>query len=121
LAAWRGGTRHLPRISAHPCLARQLRKLLARRAFDLYHEPNTIPLPCDHPTVATVHDLSVFLHPEWHPAGRVAYFEKHFLPSLERSRHFIAVSDFTRREMIDALGIWPERVTRVHNGIRPDF
>src|SRR5262249_46699569 len=82
---------------------------------------NTIPLPCDHPTVATVHDLSVFLHAEWHPAGRVAYFEKHFLPSLERTHHFITVSEFTRREMIERLGVAPERVTRVYNGIRPDL
>jgi len=98
-----------------------LRKLLGQGVFDLYHEPNTIPLPCDHPTVTTMHDLSVFLHPEWHPAGRVAYFEKHFVPSLARSQHFIAVSEFTRREMIHTLGVAPERVTRVYNGIRSDL
>src|SRR5262249_28650827 len=36
--------------------------------FDLYHEPNFIPVPSSLPIVATVHDLSVLLHPEWHPA-----------------------------------------------------
>src|SRR5262245_61894155 len=120
-AAFRGRTLHLLRNFGNACLARQLRKLLARGTFDLYHEPNTIPLPCDYPTVATVHDLSVFLHPEWHPAGRVAHFEKHFLASLERTEHFITVSEFTRREMIQRLSVAPERVTRVYNGIRPDL
>ena len=40
--------------------------------FDLYHEPNFVPIRTHLPTVATVHDLSVVLHPEWHPADRVA-------------------------------------------------
>ena len=31
------------------------------------------------PAVATVHDLSVLLHPEWHPADRVRHFERQFL------------------------------------------
>jgi alpha-1,3-rhamnosyl/mannosyltransferase len=102
-------------------LGRQLRRALRRQDFDLYHEPNTIPLPCDAPTVTTVHDLSAFLHPEWHPLGRAAFFEKKFLPSLGRSQHFIAVSEFTRREMIEILHVPAESVTRVYNGIRPDL
>jgi glycosyltransferase involved in cell wall biosynthesis len=101
-------------------LMHSLHKSLRREACDLYHEPNTIPLPCDVPTVATIHDLSVILHPEWHPAGRVAYFEKH-LPLLLRSSHFIAVSEFTRQEAIKTLGLPPGRVTRVYNGIRADL
>ena len=43
-----------------------------RGGFDLYHEPNNIPLPTDLPTVVTVHDLSVLLHPQWHPGYRGA-------------------------------------------------
>src|SRR5947209_8669326 len=39
--------------------------------YDVYHEPNFIPLRTGLPTVATLHDLSVLLHPEWHPRDRV--------------------------------------------------
>jgi hypothetical protein len=46
--------------------------------YDLYHEPNYIPLESDLQTVVTVHDLSVLLHPEWHPPERVGRFEAEF-------------------------------------------
>src|SRR5262249_49195824 len=44
------------------------RKTFFSDRFHLYHEPNFIPIPSSLPVVATVHDLSVLLHPEWHPA-----------------------------------------------------
>jgi glycosyltransferase involved in cell wall biosynthesis len=91
------------------------------RRFDLYHEPNFLPLPCDLPTVATLHDLSVLLHPEWHPADRVAAYERDFRAGLARTAHVITVSDFAREEIIRVLGLPPERVTRVYNGVKEDY
>ncbi|MCC6420557.1 MAG: glycosyltransferase family 4 protein [Gemmataceae bacterium] len=95
------------------------RRFVRRHRIDLYHEPNYVPFPSDLPTVITVHDLSALLHPEWHPSERVAHHHRHFPAAAARCRHFITVSDFTRREVIEYLGVPPERVTRVHNGIRP--
>ncbi len=89
------------------------------RGYDLYHEPNFIPLPCDIPAVVTIHDLSVVLHPEWHPAERVAYYERHFERGLARCAHVLAVSEFTRRQAIRYLGLPPHRVSRAYNGVRP--
>jgi alpha-1,3-rhamnosyl/mannosyltransferase len=91
------------------------------RGFDLYHEPNFLPLPSDLPTVATLHDLSVLLHPEWHPADRVAAYERDFRHGLARTTHVITVSEFARQEIIRVLGLRPNRVTRVYNGVRPDL
>jgi alpha-1,3-rhamnosyl/mannosyltransferase len=88
-------------------------------AFDLYHEPNNIPLPADVPTVVTVHDLSVLLHPEWHPAHRVTDYEDRFRAGIARASHFFAVSEFTRQELIHHLGLRPDGVTRTYNGVRP--
>ncbi|HXG13417.1 MAG TPA: glycosyltransferase family 1 protein [Gemmataceae bacterium] len=99
--------------------ARLLKTACARRKYDLYHEPNLIPLPCDRPTVATLHDLSVLLHPEWHPADRVAHFEKHFHRGLRHCTHFLAISEFGRQEVIRTLHVPPERVTRTYMGVRP--
>jgi glycosyltransferase involved in cell wall biosynthesis len=95
------------------------RYLCRARKYDLYHEPNFIPLPSECPTVVTIHDLSVLLYPEWHPAERVAHFERHFLPGLKQCIHLFTVSDFVRREVIQLLNVPPERVTRTYNGIRP--
>lgn len=100
-------------------LAQHFRLVCALRGYDLYHEPNFIPLPSDQLTLATLHDLSVVLHPEWHPADRAAYFDAHFHRGLARCVHFLAISEFGRQEMIRNLGIAPERITRTYMGIRP--
>jgi alpha-1,3-rhamnosyl/mannosyltransferase len=100
-------------------MAQHFRFVCARRGYDLYHEPNFIPFPCEQPTLATLHDLSVVLHPEWHPADRAVYFQTHFHRGLARCIHFLAISEFGRQEMIRDLGIPPERITRTYMGIRP--
>jgi alpha-1,3-rhamnosyl/mannosyltransferase len=121
LADLRGRVRQSLRQAGMQLVARQFARLCARHGYDVYHEPNFIPLPCDRPTVTTLHDLSVLLHPEWHPADRVAYYEKHFPRVLNQCVHFLTVSDFVRQEVIQKLHVPPHRVTRVYNGVRPEF
>jgi glycosyltransferase involved in cell wall biosynthesis len=100
-------------------MAAYFRACCLRQHYDLYHETNFIPLPANVPTVATLHDLSVLLHPEWHPRDRVAHFERYFRSGLQRCVHFLAISEAGRQEVIRHLGIAPERVTRTYMGIRP--
>ena len=87
--------------------------------FDVYHEPNYIPAPCSVPTVSTIHDLSVLLHPEWHPADRVAWFGRNFRRMQRQCVHYLTVSDAARQEIIAHLGVPASRVTRTYNGVRP--
>jgi alpha-1,3-rhamnosyl/mannosyltransferase len=101
--------------------ARSQRKVFFSDQFDLYHEPNFIPVPTSLPIVATVHDLSVLLHPEWHPAERVRWYEEEFARSLEQVDHIITVSEFTRGQVLRVLGLAGDRVTSVANGQRPEF
>jgi glycosyltransferase involved in cell wall biosynthesis len=105
----------------HRALRRAFRAFATRNGCDLYHEPNYIPWPCNAPAVATVHDLSVLLHPSWHPAQRVRYYEAHFFRGLERCRHLIADSETIKTELVGRLGVAPERVTAIHLGVRPVF
>jgi glycosyltransferase involved in cell wall biosynthesis len=113
-----GGTLHNHGRSA---MRHYFRTFCRLRGFDLYHEPNFLPLPCDLPTVATLHDLSVILHPEWHPTDRVAAYERDFRDGLARTAHVITVSEFARQEIIHVLGLPSERVTRVYNGVKSEF
>ena len=118
--AWPGeavGGRYWVGLAMAPCrafaagriaVAAWFRAACARQQFDLYHEPNFIPLPSDVRTVVTICDLSVLLHPEWHPTDRVAYFERHFHKGLDRCVHFLAISEWGRQEIISTLGIRPE-------------
>jgi alpha-1,3-rhamnosyl/mannosyltransferase len=99
-------------------LGRYQRAVLASGRYDLYHEPNYIPVEGDLPTVTTICDLSVFHYPEWHPRKRVAYFEKNFHQGLGRAQHFLALSDFVRHEIIRTLHLDPEQFTRTYPGVR---
>ncbi len=109
------------RQSAHAGLQAWFQLIARRGSFSLYHEPNFLPWRTDLPTVVTVHDLSVLVHPQWHPAERVRAYERSFFQGLAQAKHFIAGSAFTRQEMVQRLGIAAERVTAVHYGVREQF
>ena len=89
--------------------------------FDLYHEPNFVPVRTHLPTVVTVHDLSVILHPEWHPADRVRSYERDFTRGLAAAKHVVVDTHAVRNEVIEHLGVKPDRVTTVHCGIGAEF
>src|SRR5262245_42872632 len=65
----------------------RFRGVSRRGGYDLYHEPSFLPVDCDVPTVVTVHDLSVLLHPEWHPPDRVAEHQREFAAGVARAVH----------------------------------
>jgi alpha-1,3-rhamnosyl/mannosyltransferase len=73
----------------------------------------------DLPTVVSVHDLSVLLHPEWHPPQRVAAFERDFHRGLKQATRLLAISEFGKRQIVQHLG-WPaDRVSVTYMGVRP--
>lgn len=82
-----------------------------RGRYSLYHEPNHVPIRCDLPTVTTIHDLSVLIHPQWHPADRVKWYDRDFAAGVKQTRRFLAASEFTKREMVERLGI---AIGRIH-------
>lgn len=95
-------------------------RLLSGR-YALYHEPNHIPIRCGLPTVTTIHDLSVLIHPEWHPADRVRWYEREFEAGVRQTRRFIAASEFTKREIVSRLGLAPDRIDVTYQAPRPAF
>jgi len=120
-SSWRRRLAAALRQTGEAVLHHRFHAACQRRRPDLYHEPNFIPLPSDLPTVATVHDLSPLLHPEWHPADRVALYDRRFREGLGQCAHVLADSDCIRRQIVQTLGLSPDRVTRVHLGIRPQL
>ena len=86
--------------------------------FDLYFEPNFIPLDIKAKSiVATVHDFSFERFPEAHPKDRVRYFAKNFRKNLQRATRVITDSAYTKNEAVEFLGIPAERITPVHLGV----
>lgn len=95
--------------------------LQAAKGYDVYHEAAFFPFlaPKGVKTVFTVHDLSLIRYPQHHPRERVLYFDLFFRRRLKQVSRFLAVSEFTRKEMAEVLGIDPARVDLTFNAIDP--
>jgi alpha-1,3-rhamnosyl/mannosyltransferase len=121
LPRFRSGLARFARETTKWIFHHGFRRACAQQRSDLYHEPNFIPVPCDVPAIVTVHDLSVILHPEWHPADRVEFHKRHFPASLHRCRHVLTVTETIRQEIIRHLNLPAEKVTAIPNGVRRDM
>ncbi len=85
---------------------------------DLLHAPvNVVPLLALVPTVVTIHDLIFMVMPDRYLPAKRRYLETFTRLSVRRARHVIAVSEHTRADVIRLLGVPPERVTAVPNGV----
>ncbi|HEY7509307.1 MAG TPA: glycosyltransferase family 1 protein [Vicinamibacteria bacterium] len=72
-------------------------------------------------TVVPVHDLGALVHPEWYaPEVAAIHAEKNRL-AAERATAIVAVSAFTRSEILRVVGVAPERVHVVPAGVGADF
>ena len=89
--------------------------------FDVLHCPTFRgPFRSRTPVVLTIHDLAVLRHPEafrrWHRMTARAALE-----GARTADAVVALSEFTRRETIELLGVRHERVRVVPNGVEPLF
>lgn len=90
--------------------------LLPAQAFrlgvDLLHGPvNVVPVLATCPLVVTVHDLAYLRMPEVVPARRRQYFQAMTSVATRRADHVIAVSESTKADIVELLGVNPERIT----------
>jgi len=90
------------------------------RGFDLYHQPNYVPYSFDGPTVVSIHDLSHRVFPQYHPRRRVLFLRA-FEGKLKRAARIITISEFSRQEIIDILGVAQEKVAVTYLGASPEF
>lgn len=71
--------------------------------------------------VVTVHDLVAIDHPEW-VSKRYGGWYRYMLPRLLRNAaHIIAISNFTRSQIISELRIPENRVSVIYNGVDDRF
>lgn len=87
----------------------------------VYIEPNYIIRKSNNKTIAVIHDLSHIHYPEYHPRERVQYLNKELSETIKKASHIITVSEFIRHEIIHILGVVPNRVTAVWNGVGKHF
>src|SRR5919197_1342348 len=81
------------------------------RRADVLHCPTYRgPLRSVRPLVVTVHDLAVFRHPETFNRWTRTYSPRVVPRVLAAARRIIAVSEFTKRELVEVLSLPAEKV-----------
>src|SRR5215217_1217425 len=77
-----------------------------RRGFDLLHCPSFRGPPAARvPLVVTVHDVAVLRHPEWFNRWTRTYSRVAVPRVVAAAERLIAVSEFTKRELVDLLDV----------------
>jgi glycosyltransferase involved in cell wall biosynthesis len=92
------------------------------RSADVVHCPTYRgPLRPARPLVVTVHDLAVLRHPETFNRWTRMYSPRVVPRVLQAAERVIAVSDFTRAELVDLLHVPDEKIRVVPNAVEEEF
>lgn len=91
-------------------------------SLDLFHSPDFVLPPVGRtPAILTVHDLSFMRVPECFVPGFCSYLEQAVSRAVRRAKRILADSESTRRDLIELLGVQPERVTVLYPGVEARF
>lgn len=112
-------------ITKNVFIKKVIRKLLCSFSdvfstrYNLYWQPNFIPIKSikARKIIATIHDFSWELFPEFQPQERVKYFQDNFYIQIVRCDHIITGSYFTKKEILDRTSVKPENITVIYHGI----
>lgn len=85
---------------------------------DLYHFPNFIIPPLKRgKAVVTVHDLSFARFPEYAERRNLRRLQKRFRYTLERADAVVAISEFSKRELMELYGVSADRIAVINLGV----
>jgi glycosyltransferase involved in cell wall biosynthesis len=96
---------------------------MRRDGAQLIHGPaNSLPLlPLGLPGVVTIHDLAIYDHPEWFPAGQWFATRVVVPQSARRARMVICPSEATKRATVRLFHIEPDRCRVIPHGVETEF
>lgn len=99
--------------------------VLASR-LDAMHWPHlNVPFWCPAPYAVTIHDLTVLHFPEtrasnlpaWKYRLKVWGYRRVLANAVKRAKRIIAVSEFTKRDMVRHLGVHPDKISVIYLGV----
>jgi len=94
----------------------------SHRTFDLYWEPNIVPLEhiqSKH-LITTIHDFSFHHYPECLPKENKEYLQKHFWKNIRKSDRIITGSIYIKNEILDLLKYDAARIKVIYHGVDHD-
>ncbi len=112
---WRLKVMRFPRLWTHVRLSWEM----MRDRPDVLFVPGHV-IPVVHPagSVATIHDLGHLRYPEAYPRSMLKYLAWSTDHNVRCAAHLLADSQATKQDLVNHLGVAPERVTVVYPGLR---
>lgn len=98
--------------------------ILEREKLSLVWFPDTkVPLLFSPkiPFVVTVHDLAIIRLPYTYQTSRVIYWRKLFEYAIKKAKYVIAISNSTKKDLVNLMGINPEKIKVIYNGVADNF
>jgi len=95
------------------------RAAVTHRAEAFWGPLGILPVRGRLPGVATVHDLTPLLHPEWHDLRNRLGFAPFIGPTVRRASQIAAISEATRRDLVARFPEAAVKCTVVPNGVAP--
>ncbi|MFH0780052.1 MAG: glycosyltransferase family 1 protein [Parcubacteria group bacterium] len=92
--------------------------LLKKEKLDLAIFPaNSMPLFYGKKSILVVHDLAIYLHPEWFPEKQ--WFSTHFVVprSVKKASAIVAISESTKSDLVKLFKAPAEKVRVIYSGI----
>jgi alpha-1,3-rhamnosyl/mannosyltransferase len=92
----------------------------AEDGLNVFFAPGyTAPLGLKVPTVAAIHDVSFAAHPEWFTTREGMRRRWLAARTASAARVVITISEFSRRELVEHLGVTPSKIRVIPPGVQP--
>ncbi len=112
---------HLPVGSQELRMAVSVPRLLRRMRPELAHFVHALPLACPVPAVLTVQDLSWERDPSVFGKWDLVTFKVFVRRSVRKARRVLAISERTKRDLVELYGTPPEKIVVTPLAPDPDF
>ena len=109
--------------SRHPILWKwwfdfSLPRLFRKHKIDVFYSGDGyLSLRSDVPTLLVSHDITYFHFPEYMRKEQIKYLRNHVPRFHEKAAHIIAVSEFTKTDLVQHLGLDPSKITVAYNAL----
>lgn len=97
-----------------------LKLLFFHPKLDLFFSPSHYsPRPCSVPTIPTIHDIGYLKSLNQFNKKDIYQLVNWTKDSINQAKHLVAVSEFTKSELIQTYHLKPDQISVVYNGIDP--
>ena len=99
-----------------------VKKALKQIQPDLFFSPDGyLSLRSDIPQVAQFHDLNFEHFPKDMPKIHLWHYKKYFPRFAHKAKRIVTVSEFSKQDIVDCYGIYPEKIDVAYNGVNEKF